>query len=127
MIKRLLFHSLLILVASGLTPRLLTRAQGADPNAEIESGAVVCAPEVYFDVPGDCLPIGPSEYLTELAKRGIRVPDRPLPAAIPDGTLTQLPYFYFKLDKDMVPILSGPNGDSTTGQSFAPGFVYVSY
>jgi hypothetical protein len=127
MMKRLLIHSLLILVVSGLTPRLSTHAQAVDPNAEIESGAVVCAPEVYFDAPGDCLPIGPSEYLTELAERGIRVPDRPLPAQIPDGTLTQLPYFYFKLDKDIVPILSGPNGDSTTGQSFAPGFVYVSY
>jgi lipoprotein-anchoring transpeptidase ErfK/SrfK len=40
--------------------------------------------------------------------------------------LTQLPYRYFRLEEDAVPILSGPAG-SDTGQAFLPGFVYVSY
>jgi lipoprotein-anchoring transpeptidase ErfK/SrfK len=40
--------------------------------------------------------------------------------------LTQLPYLYFKLEEDIVPILSGPAGGDT-GQAFQPGFVYVSY
>jgi hypothetical protein len=97
-------------------------AQGTEPD----SGAVVCAPAVYLESPGDCLPLGPSTFLTEMSKLGITLPPRPLPAFRPDPSLTQLPYFYFHLEKDEVPIISGPGGESI-GQSFLPGFVYVSY
>ncbi|RPJ18484.1 MAG: hypothetical protein EHM33_31980, partial [Chloroflexi bacterium] len=76
--------------------------------------------------PDDCLPLGPSTYITEMAKLGLTFPPRTLPAYRPDPTLTQLPYFYFKLDEDIVPILSGPDGGDT-GQAFQPGFVYISY
>jgi len=96
------------------------------PEGENESGAVVCAPDAYLITPDDCLPIGPSTYLTEMAKLGLTFPPRPLPQFKPDPSLTNLPYYYFKLDEDTIPILSGPAG-SVTGQSFLPGFVYVSY
>jgi len=99
-----------------------TSAQGTEP----ESGAVVCAPAVYFELPGDCLPLGPSAYLTEMANLGITFPPRPFPSSKPDPGLTQLPYLYFHLEEDIVPILSGPAGGET-GQAFQPGFVYVSY
>src|SRR5215208_4777099 len=100
-------------------------AQETSPE-EPESGAVVCAPDVYLVSPGDCLPLGPSTYITEMAKLGLTFPQRALPAYKPDALLTQLPYFYFKLDDDIVPILSAPGGGDT-GQAFQPGFVYVSY
>ncbi len=125
--KRILVYAILVALALSLEPTGSSQAQGTDSNGEPQSGAVVCIPDVYFASPGDCLPIGPSEYLTELAGLGITIPPRPLPAFRPTSALTQLPYSYFKLDKDTVPILSGPDGASTTGQSFAPGFVYVSY
>jgi len=101
-------------------------AQNEAPESEIDSGAVVCAPDVYLTIPDDCLPAGPSVYITEMAKLGLTFPPRPLPHYKPDPSLTKLPYYYFKLDKDIVPVLSGPAG-TATGQPFQPGFVYVSY
>src|SRR5262245_57404986 len=103
-------------------PYTKTAAQGIEPD----SGAVVCTPSVYSESPGDCLPLGPSTFITEMGKLGMSFPPRPLPAFSPDPGLTQLPYFYFHLEDDIVPILSGPAG-SETGQAFQPGFVYVSY
>src|SRR5687768_7448624 len=100
--------------------------QGEPTNGDYESGSVVCAPDVYLESPGDCLPLGPSVYITEMAKLGLSFPQRALPALKPDPTLTQLPYRYFRLEEDSVPVLSGPAG-SETGQAFLPGFVYVSY
>ena len=93
---------------------------------EADSGAVVCSPGVYTTPPDDCLPLGPSVYMTELAKLGLTFPPRPLPAGKPDRALADLPYQYFRLNEDEVPVLDAPGG-TETGQSFLPGFVYVSY
>ena len=92
---------------------------------EPDSGAVVCPPNVYLTFPGDCLVAGPSTYLTEMAKLGMAYPPRPLPLRKPDPALAQLPYRYFKMEDDIVPVLNGPGGDAI-GQ-YLPGFVYVSY
>ena len=103
-------------------PQSIANAQ----NTELESGAVVCAPDAYLIEPDDCLPIGPSTYLTEMAKLGLAFPPRPLAYLKPDSELTKLPYYYFHLSVDTVPFLTGPAG-SENGQFFPPGFVYVSY
>jgi hypothetical protein len=97
-------------------------AQGVEPD----SGEVVCVPDVYLITPDDCLPTGPSTFLTDMAKLGLTFPPRLLPSYKPDPELTKLPYRYFHLDKDYVPILGEPGG-SESGQSYLPGFVYVSY
>ncbi|MBI3738985.1 MAG: L,D-transpeptidase [Chloroflexi bacterium] len=102
------------------------QAQDTNPPPEPDSGAVVCQPGVYLTQPDDCLPLGPSIYLTDLARLGLTIPSTPLPAFKPDKSLTQLPYRYFHLDKDYVPVLAAP-GDTAGGQTFLPGFVYVSY
>jgi len=101
-------------------------AQGPGPEIEPDNGAVVCMPDVYLATPDDCMPSGPSTFLTEMAKLGLTFPPRLLPAFKPDPSLTKLPYYYFHLEEDVVPMVSGPGG-SNTGQSFLPGFVYVSY
>jgi len=124
--KKLTFYILgLILILTIVHPSR-TNAQGTDPENESESGAVVCAPDAYLTPPDDCLPVGPSTFLTDMASLGLTFPQRLLPAYKPDPSLVPLPYFYFRLDEDTVPVLSGPGG-SNTGQSFMPGFVYVSY
>ncbi|MGE5378287.1 MAG: L,D-transpeptidase [Bacteroidota bacterium] len=61
-----------------------------------------------------------------MAKKGLGYPPRPLPSRNPNPALIQLPYRYFKLEDDTVPMLSGPGGDAI-GQSLLPVFVYVSY
>lgn len=93
---------------------------------EPENGSVICLPGVYYSPQDDCLIAGPSAYLTDLANLGLTIPPRPLPIHSPDISLTDLPYRYFKLDEDTVPMLTGPSG-SANGQVFPPGFVYVSY
>lgn len=111
---------------------LLTSLQQATAQSvsqeESASGAIVCEPGLYTDqTPTDCLPLGPSQYLAQLAEIGLTLPLRPLPAHKPDLNLTELPYRYFKLDDDFVPTYKTPDDTSPTGQSFAPGFVYISY
>jgi hypothetical protein len=115
----LLSIELLVLSMIQITTPL---AQGAEPD----SGTVVCAPSAYLTPPDDCLPSGPSHYLTEMSKLGLTFPPRSLPIYKPDPELTKLPYSYFHLDKAYVPTLSGPAG-TEIGQPFPPGFVYVSY
>ncbi len=102
-------------------------AQEPTPVSEPESGGVVCEPGVYLSEPAGCLPLGPSTYLTDLARLGMTLPPRPLPASKPDPNLTQLPYKYFHLDDDFVPIYSTPGEKGPSAQQFSPGFVYVSY
>jgi len=115
-----IFYILLIL------PQV-AHAQEVVAPPEPESGGVVCEPGIYLSQPDDCLLLGPSTYLTDLARLGITLPQRPLPASKPDPNLTQLPYKYFHLDNDYVPIYSTPGEKGPGGQQFPPGFVYVSY
>lgn len=108
-------------------PESAVAAQESTPP-EPDSGAVVCPPGVYFEAPGDCLALGPSAYLTELARSGLSIPMRPLPASKPDPALTQLPYRYFHVtDDEYIPVYSAPGGTGPGNQQFFPGFVYVSY
>lgn len=114
------------LLLSTLTAQTV-RAQEIMPP-EPDSGTVVCTPNVYLTEPDDCLPLGPSAYLTELARQGLTIPPRPLPASKPDPSLAKLPFRYFHLDDDaIVPIYSAPGETGAGGQQFMPGFVYVSY
>src|SRR5215216_3810809 len=122
-----IFYSLLItFLFVSIFSSHFVEAQANGSEDETDSGAVVCAPDVDLDDAGDCLPFGPSVYLTELAKLGLTIPERPLPASKPDKELVPLPYLYFKLEQDSVPVLSEPAGNNI-GQAFQPGFVYVSY
>jgi lipoprotein-anchoring transpeptidase ErfK/SrfK len=102
-------------------------AQQISQGDEFDNGAVVCEPNAYLEKPGDCVPLGPSQYLMEMANLGMTIPERPLPAYSPDPNLSQLPYRYFKLDDDYVPIYSSPGEKGSGVSQFPPGFVYVSY
>ena len=105
-----------------------TRASGqTDPlQLEPDSGAVVCTPAVYLLPPEDCLGLGPSGYLTELARAGLTVPASPLPASKPDRSLSDVPYRYFHVIPDD-PVAFGSAPGAAGGQSFYPGFVYIGY
>jgi lipoprotein-anchoring transpeptidase ErfK/SrfK len=94
---------------------------------EPDSGAVVCEPNSYQATPDNCVPLGPSHYLREMASLGLTIPPRPLPAYNLDPALTYLPYKYYDLDNDYVPIYSSPGEKGAGINQFPPGFVYVSY
>ena len=124
-------RTLLVVVSLGLLTMTNTKQSASawqiSQQDEPESGAVVCAPSAFPSSQDGCFPLGPSQYLNDMAKLGITFPQRPLPAYKPDPTLTQLPYQYFNLENDYVPIYSSP-GDRGAGiNQYPPGFVYVSY
>jgi lipoprotein-anchoring transpeptidase ErfK/SrfK len=101
-------------------------AQAQPQRPEPDSGAVVCAPGAYLVPPHDCIALGPSQYLTELARAGLAVPASPLPAARPDRSLSDLPYRYFHvISDDPVPVGSAPG--AAGGEALFPGFVYIGY
>ncbi len=120
--KKLLLLFLATVMAFNHNPPTISAAQGTEPDG----GSVVCLPDAYLSTPTDCLLMGPSERLTEMAKLGLTIPPRPFPSFKPDPSLTELPYRYFHLDNDYVPIVSAP-GEKNGAQTFPPGFVYVSY
>ena len=95
--KTFFYSFLLSILLLSLIPSSSSKAQGNSTDEEPESGTVVCAPEVYLADPGDCLPAGPSVYLGEIARLGLTIPERPLPASKPDKELVPLPFLYFKL------------------------------
>ena len=106
-----------------------TPAQTPSPTTppEPDSGSVVCAPGVYVAPPEDCIALGPSIYLTKLARLGLLGSPAPLPAVKPDPALASLPFRYFHvITEDPVPITSTP-GDATGAQLLYKGFVYLSY
>jgi hypothetical protein len=80
--------------------------------------------------PDDCLPLGPSSYLTELARMGIPYPIRPLPATASDPALANVPYSYFKVDAEGAPLypsLDAAVAKGGAGRYLFPGFIYIAY
>ncbi|MFH2102062.1 MAG: L,D-transpeptidase [Chloroflexota bacterium] len=109
------------------------RAAAQDPTpselAEPDSGAVVCPPGVYPDIPDDCFPLGPSQFLTEMAEIGITYPITPLPAYRPGRDLSYIPYQYFRVDSGGAPLFASMAA-ALSNQPFdylAPGLLYVAY
>ncbi len=58
---------------------------------------LLCLPGVYITDPQDCLPLGPSSYITNNAEQGIRLPLLSLPSHPIDGLLSELPFSYAML------------------------------
>lgn len=92
--KRFLLATPLLLVVLLIISRPVLAAERTGIKGD---PAVLCLPGVYLDVPGDCAPLGPSTYLTEMAQLGITFPSTPLPAAKPDLALTWVEYKYGKV------------------------------
>jgi lipoprotein-anchoring transpeptidase ErfK/SrfK len=125
--KRMLIFLISLSMSAISTTVHIVSARQTPQQEEPESGAVVCEPSAYPTVPDDCVPLGPSQYLNEMAKLGMTIPLRPLPTFKPDPNLTQLPFQYFNLENDYVPIYSSPGERGAGINQFPPGFVYVSY
>ncbi len=131
--RSILFHLLTFFLLVAVLPEKINTVMsgGQDtPPKEPESGSVVCPPGVYPTVPDDCLPLGPSTYLTQLAANGITLPIQPLPAYPPDPELNALPYAYFRVTNNGAP-LYGSLEDAMAGQNpvqtLDPGEIYISY
>jgi len=123
--RRILPIVIILLLSAGQIPGLEASAQTPTPP-EPDSGSVVCEPGAYFVPPSDCVPLGPSIYLTTVARIGVAV-NTPLPASPPDPALVQLPFRYFHvITEDPLPIVGEPGG-KFGAQLLYKGFDYVSY
>ena len=63
---------------------------GAPGQDEPFLGEPLCLPGAYLENPVGCLPLGPSAYLTSLARIGITLPLRALPGIKPDPALSAM-------------------------------------
>jgi hypothetical protein len=83
---------------------------GAPAASSIEgqgnTPSVLCLPGIYLYDPGDCVPTGPSGYLSRLAEKGIAFPIPPLPASQPDTALKNVDVSYAEVITPNAPIYS---------------------
>lgn len=87
----------LVLLASAYTPVIAapaTQSEGPEPFM----GTPLCPPDVYLTQPSDCLALGPSQTLTDLARKGIVYPIKPLPASKPAAALNEINARYAKVN-----------------------------
>ena len=126
-----LFSVLFLLQSLPASPSTVAAQGGVLPAPEPDSGSVVCQPGVYATAPGDCLPLGPSEYLAKITSEGIPYPIRPLPAYKPDASNNYIPYQYFKINPEGTPFYASME-DAIANQPSGPhmypsNHLYVSY
>jgi hypothetical protein len=104
------------------------QAAGDEPS----NAAILCLPGVYPESTGDCLPVGPSAYRTEMAQQGFRLPLQPLPAIPADPALSYAPYSYAMLKQSIDVPLYATLEDAIAGKGAsqyieAGELRYVSY
>ena len=127
--KSLLLSTLLVILFPSLNLTVNARSESILP-AEIPSGSVVCPPSLYNGVPSDCLPLGPSEYLSQSASQGLPYPIVPLPAWSPDRSLSDLPYLYYKVTEEgssLYSSLEDATGNQPSKVLYPSNHLYVSY
>ncbi len=123
----------LILLAVGIATWLTVDQASADTSTGNSSrSTVVCLPGVFMENPGNCQPVGPSAYLTNLAEQGITFPLTQLAAVKPDFGLTQVNTRYGLVRNANAPVY-GSVDDAMTGkkqnavQRIDSSFAYISY
>ena len=100
-LNRILLVIPILLFALILTAR---SAQAAGVDGAQGDPGVLCLPGVYMHTPGDCTPLGPSTYLTEMAELGITFPPIPIPAEKPDFALTYVNVRYGEVRNRNAPV-----------------------
>ena len=133
--RRIILSALLLLTLTVFPPaQAFASTLDLDPAAasdEPESGSILCPAGSYNSAPDDCLPLGPSESIANLAQTGIPWPITPLPAYAPDSSLGDVPFSYFKVQPEgtyIFPNLTSAETDQTSSQMIGPGHIlYVAY
>ena len=118
-----LFSFLLLGMAGEIRPVQAAPTPGATP---------LCLPGIYLSDPGDCLPAGPSSYLTGLAQSGMTLPLRPLGATPVDPALGAVQVRYGEVQNMPAPVFGSPEeavkGNKKAAAARLDGnFVFISY
>jgi hypothetical protein len=131
-------RTFLLVILLGLILFLLpmNAAGESDPPAAPEpyAGKLLCAPDAYPQQALDCLPLGPSEFLTDLARQGIAYPFKPLSLIRIDDKYNELNVNYAKINvpaEENPPIYASVdeamNGGSPIATMKAGALRYVAY
>ena len=132
---------IMILALAGMVLGLLvvdTRpayAQKQTPSGyEPFAGQPLCQPDAYLYDPQDCVPMGPSQTITQMAQKGIVYPFLPIQASKPDPALNQTELHFAKVNvppPDAAPLYSSYedaiSGNNPTGRLKPGKLIYVSY
>ena len=123
-----------IIFSAFLYPKQAADSLQTQSGSEPYAGQVLCLPGAFNDLGGDCVPLGPSKVLSELAKIGLTIPETPLPTKNPDPTLTDVSYHFARLNvewPDRPAFYSSPldasTGSNPIGYLPAGRFLYISY
>jgi hypothetical protein len=133
--KRFLLVSGAILMFCALIFQSVPQSVAADtPQVSVDGDKPLCLPTFGAGSPADCLPLGPYQQVSDMAKVGITFPARPLPGVKPDYSLTTNPVLIAKINlpKDEPAPIYATFDDATQGQNptrfIDPGALrYVSY
>jgi hypothetical protein len=102
MMKRLVqFFALIVIFGSFIIFPSYVQAESSTSTDQPEpfAGLPICIPGVYLQSPRNCLALGPSSYLTDLARQGLYLPVKPLPTIAADKTLNTLDESYLKISQ----------------------------
>lgn len=124
--KKLLFASLTL----SLVAALFASPASA---AELSQGNEPCPTGTPISVNSECLPFGSYTVLQRMLETGKFFFDDPLPATSPDPTLTQLTFYYARVNSPNAPVFATPE-DAAAGKPVAStiaivtnGLAYVTY
>ena len=131
MLKRsIILLSILLLAPTWIsTLKPVKAAQQQNPPNGVKP---LCLPGIYLIDPGDCLPGGPSAYLTSMAKIGLAFPVLPLTYAKLDPALSQVDVRYGEVTTKPAPVFSTQEeaikgGKKSASQKLNGDFVFISY
>jgi hypothetical protein len=129
----LLVISLIVCItAPAIVPNSVLAAFHENENPVVDNPVVLCMPGIYMYDPGDCLPTGPSSYLTHLAEEGITLPLLPLSYSPIDPALSEVNVQYGEVRNLPAPVY-GNVDDAIKGnkklatQKLNGYFVFISY
>lgn len=123
--KRQGFFALLALIFMTFLPTPV-QAEGFE-----EELLPLCPPGVFYDNTQDCIPLGPTAYLMDMAEKGITFPETPLPIQNPDPELSDVTHKYAYVTSRRAPIYLTLNDAIKSNKESivrwtTPGFTYVS-
>jgi hypothetical protein len=124
--EKIIFPVILILALS-LTFQPV-HAEGS--VADLEMPQPLCLPNVFQDFPESCQTLGPAQYLSRMADKGITLPMPRLPAWPLSSDWSALPYYYVKGIDAPIPIYSSLQdaiAKTNAYNQIKQGFVYFSY
>ena len=120
-----------LILIQGLSSVIAPISKPAQAPSQQASRDLLCLPGIYLIDPQDCLPLGPSSYITKMAADGFSLPLVSLPSHPIESSLGELPFSYALLNEGPTPAYASLQ-DAISGKNpirtIDPGRLrYVSY